>query len=110
MREFDFLKGCRVIDLTDDVGSLCGKVLGDLGADVIKIEPPGGDPARHTGPFYRDMPHPERSLFWWFANLNKRSIVMDINAEGERKRLFQLIKTADFNDNDGLWAFGREEG
>jgi len=48
----------RVLDLTDEKGFLCGKILGDLGADVIKIEKPGGDRARRIGPFYKDIPHP----------------------------------------------------
>ena len=50
------LEGFRVLDLTDETGHLCGKILGDLGAEVIKIEPPGGDPARRNGPFYDDSP------------------------------------------------------
>ena len=52
------LSHCRVLDLTNERGFLCGKILGDLGADVIKIEPPEGEPARHIGPFYEDVPHP----------------------------------------------------
>ena len=55
----------RVLDLTDEKGLLCGKLLGDLGADVIKIERPGGDAARSIGPFYHDEPDPEKSLFWF---------------------------------------------
>ena len=58
----DMLSPYRVIDLTDEKGWLCGKILGDLGADVIKVERPGGDPARNKGPFYHDQPHPEKSL------------------------------------------------
>ena len=55
----------RVLDLTDEQGLLAGKILADLGADVVQIEPPGGNPARNIGPFYGDDPRPEKSLFWW---------------------------------------------
>ena len=55
----------RVLDLTDAGGLLCGKILADLGADVIQIEPPGGSAARDIGPFYRDEVDREKSLFWW---------------------------------------------
>ena len=65
----------RVLDLSDEKGFLCGKLLGDLGADVIKIEPPGGDPARWIGPFYRDEPDPEKSLLWWAFNSGKSAVV-----------------------------------
>jgi crotonobetainyl-CoA:carnitine CoA-transferase CaiB-like acyl-CoA transferase len=54
----------RVLDLTTERGMLCGQILGDLGADVIQIEPPGGSPARRLGPFYHDIPSPDGSLFW----------------------------------------------
>ncbi|MDD5288564.1 MAG: CoA transferase [Dehalococcoidales bacterium] len=86
----------RVLDLTDEKGLLCGKLLGDLGADIIKIEPPGGDPSRNIGPFYHDEPHPEKSLFWFARNANKRGITLDIE-KAEGKELFtSLVKTADF--------------
>ena len=58
----------RVLDLTDEKGLMCGKIMGDLGADVIKIEQPGGDPARNIGPFYHDEIDPEKSLFWFALN------------------------------------------
>jgi crotonobetainyl-CoA:carnitine CoA-transferase CaiB-like acyl-CoA transferase len=67
----------RVLDLTDENGSLCSKILADLGADVIKIEKPGGDKSRNIGPFYQDDPKSTKSLFW-FAIINKRSITLDI--------------------------------
>ena len=68
----------RVLDLTDEKGLMCGKLLGDLGADVIKIEKPGGDIARNIGPFWHDEPDPEKSLFWFALNANKRGITLDI--------------------------------
>ena len=56
------LTGLRILELANETGQFCGKLLGDLGADVVKIEPPGGEPNRHVGPFLDDLPHPERSL------------------------------------------------
>jgi crotonobetainyl-CoA:carnitine CoA-transferase CaiB-like acyl-CoA transferase len=64
----------RALDLTDERGLLCGKILGDLGADVIKVERPGGDLARNIGPFYHDENDPEKSLFWFAYNSSKREI------------------------------------
>ena len=61
----------RVLDLTDSRGYFCGKVLADLGADVIKIEKPGGDAGRGVGPFYHDIPDPEKSLFGSLIMLTK---------------------------------------
>jgi crotonobetainyl-CoA:carnitine CoA-transferase CaiB-like acyl-CoA transferase len=52
----------KVLDLSNERGYLCGKILGDLGADVIKIEKPGGDAARNTPPYYHDVADPEKSL------------------------------------------------
>jgi len=85
----------RVLDLTDEKGFLCGKILGDLGADVIKVEKPGGDPARRIGPFYHDIPDPERSLYWFAYNNNKRSITLDIETTDGRELFKKLVKTAD---------------
>lgn len=90
------LTGYRVLDLSDATGHLCGKILGDLGADVLKIEPPGGDPARNTGPFYHDIPHPEKSLYWYYANLNKRGITLNPEAAAGRELFLRLVKSADF--------------
>jgi crotonobetainyl-CoA:carnitine CoA-transferase CaiB-like acyl-CoA transferase len=90
------LAGYRVLDLSDEKGLLCGKLLGELGADVIKIEPPGGDPARNIGPFYKDNPHPEKSLFWFFTNLYKRGITLNLETSDGREILKRLVETADF--------------
>lgn len=85
----------RVLDLTNELGFLCGKILGDLGADVIKIEPPGGDPARNVGPFYRDIHDPEKSLYWFAYNNNKRGITLNIETARGRDLFRELAKTAD---------------
>jgi crotonobetainyl-CoA:carnitine CoA-transferase CaiB-like acyl-CoA transferase len=86
----------RVLDLTDEKGLLCGKLLGDLGADVIKIERPGGDPARHIGPFYHDEVDPEKSLFWFAFNSSKRGITLDIESPDGQDIFKRLVKGADF--------------
>lgn len=89
------LAGFRILDLTDHKGLYCAKVLADLGADVIKIEPPGGDPSRNTGPFYKDTPDPEKSLFWWAYNTSKRGITLDIGTAEGKDIFLRLAKTAD---------------
>jgi benzylsuccinate CoA-transferase BbsE subunit len=91
-----FLDGYRVLDLTDEKGHLCGKLLGDLGADVLKIEPPGGDPARNKGPFYKDVPIPEKSFQWFFTNLNKRGVTLNLETADGKEIFMKLVETADF--------------
>lgn len=89
------LAGYRVLDLADDKGLYCGKLLADLGADVIKVEPPGGDRTRLVPPFYHDEMHPEKSLSFLYLNANKRSLTLDL-AGSEGKAAFQrLVATAD---------------
>src|SRR5919109_2931972 len=90
------LTGYRALDLTDEKGVLCGKILADLGVDVIKLEPPGGDPARRLGPFAEDIPNPERSLFWWAFNANKRSITLDLTKPQGRDLFLRMVRVADF--------------
>ncbi|MBI4560405.1 MAG: CoA transferase, partial [Candidatus Rokubacteria bacterium] len=86
----------RVLDLTDHRGSLCGKILADLGADVVKVEPPEGSPARRVGSFCRDVEDPERSLHWWAYGVNCRSLVLDFTVPEGRARLLELVLAADF--------------
>ncbi|MFC1871993.1 CaiB/BaiF CoA transferase family protein [Chloroflexota bacterium] len=90
------LDNYRVLDLTDKSGYLCGKILADLGADVIKVEKPGGDPGRWHGPFYHDIPHPEKSLYWFAYNLNKRGITLDIETSDGCALFKRLVQNADF--------------
>ena len=82
----------RILDLTTERGLLCGQMLGDLGADVIKIEPPGGSPARRLAPFFEDKPDPNRSLYWWAYNRNKRSITLNLETD-EGKDIFYRLAT-----------------
>jgi benzylsuccinate CoA-transferase BbsE subunit len=85
----------RILDLTDHKGIYCAKILADLGADVIKLEKPGGDATRNIGPFYKDIAHPEKSIYWWAYNTSKRGITLNIET-ADGKDIFQrLVKTAD---------------
>jgi len=93
--EAGLLSGYRVLDLTDEKGFLCGKTLGDLGADVIKVEKPGGDPSRRLGPFYKDIQHPERSLYWFAYNANKRGITLNLECEEGRELFKRLVQKVD---------------
>lgn len=85
----------RVLDLTDEKGFLCGRILADLGADVIKVEKPGGDESRWIGPFVGGVPHKERSLYWYAYNANKRGITLNIKTKAGRQIFERLVKTAD---------------
>ncbi len=89
------LDGIHVLDLTNENGFLCGRMLAELGADVIKVERPGGDASRNIGPFYHDIPDPEKSLTWFAYNLNKRGITLDITTADGRELLKRLVKTSD---------------
>ncbi len=89
------LDDIRVLDLAGAIGQYCTKLLADLGADVIKIEPPEGDPVRGLPPFYHDKQDPEKSLYWLNLNTNKRSATLSI-ADAEGRKLFEkLVATAD---------------
>jgi len=87
--------GLRVLELADEKGQFCGKLLGDLGADVVKIEPPGGERSRQVGPFLDDIPHPERSLSFWYYNTSKRGITLNLETADGRQLFGLLAATAD---------------
>ncbi|MFN8532978.1 MAG: CoA transferase [Dehalococcoidia bacterium] len=90
------LDGVRVIDLTEGIaGPFATKQLADFGADVIKIERPGGDPARRIGPFPGDLPHPEKSGMFVHLNTNKRSVVVDPSTPSGREIILKLAANAD---------------
>ncbi len=85
----------RILDLTDDRAFICGRALSDFGAEVIKIEKPGGDPARFRGPFYKDQADPEKNLTWFAFNSNKKGITLDIETAKGKEIFKKLVKTAD---------------
>ena len=89
------LSGYRVIDLADEKGQLCARLLGELGADVIKVEPRTGHPTRANGPFYRDEAGPESSLYWWAMNAGKRSVTCELRIEAGRDLFQRLVAAAD---------------
>jgi crotonobetainyl-CoA:carnitine CoA-transferase CaiB-like acyl-CoA transferase len=89
------LAGLRVLEIADEKGRFCGKLLGDMGADVIKIEPPGGDHTRRVGPFLDDIPHRDRSLSFWYYNTSKRGITLALDTPDGRDLFRQLAAGAD---------------
>jgi crotonobetainyl-CoA:carnitine CoA-transferase CaiB-like acyl-CoA transferase len=90
------LAGVKVIDLTHHIaGPYATKLLADFGADVLKVERPGGDPARRLPPFYHDQPDAEKSLPFLYLNTNKRSITLNLKSETGRSILMDLLADAD---------------
>ncbi|MBV1877016.1 MAG: CoA transferase [Pseudomonadales bacterium] len=89
------LAGLRVIEIANERISYAGKLLADMGADVILVEPAGGDPSRHYPPFVDDQPGPDRSLYWWHYNTSKRSVVLNLDDSNGQDQFRQLIKSAD---------------
>src|SRR5215468_6903240 len=85
----------RVVDMTDVRGALAARVLADLGADVVKVEPPGGDPGRRRAPFAGDVEEPDRALAFLYRNANKRGVELDPALPAGRARLAALLARAD---------------
>jgi crotonobetainyl-CoA:carnitine CoA-transferase CaiB-like acyl-CoA transferase len=92
----NLLSPYRVLDLTDVRGQIAGMMLGDLGADVIRIEGPGGSEARHSEPMLSNGPKAERSLAFKAFNRNKRSAIVDFTTTEGREIFLHLVKDADF--------------
>src|SRR5439155_21961111 len=83
------LSGARVLDRATPRAELAGRLLADLGAEVLKIEPPGGTPSRLLPPFSETGPR--QSLYWAAVGVGKRSSVVDIDTENGRERLRALV-------------------
>jgi crotonobetainyl-CoA:carnitine CoA-transferase CaiB-like acyl-CoA transferase len=90
------LSDVRVLDLTRLLpGGFCSLLLADLGAEVLKVEPPGGDAVRRRGPFVGGEPHPDCGVQWIAANLGKHSAVLELNRPEGVERLRALARQAD---------------
>ena len=90
------LNGIKVLDLAEDVaGSFCARLLADYGADVLKLEPPGGSALRRLGPFFHDDPHGEKSLFFLVMNLNKKGATLNLEDAAGRKIFKDLVSHVD---------------
>ena len=89
------LSHIKVLDLSDEKGQLCGKFLADLGATVIKVEPPYGDLARIKAPFFHDEQSKEKSLFWFSNNAGIKSITLNLEEQKGRQILNKLVKKVD---------------
>jgi len=89
------LSGLRIIELASDRAAYAGKLMGDLGADVIVVEAPGGHASRQFGPFVDDRPDADTCLWWWHYNTSKRSLVLDLGSEDGRDAFRQLARSAD---------------
>jgi len=86
----ELLAGLRVVDMADEKGELCGRLLADLGADVIRVEPPGGARSRRLPPF-----HEGNSMYFAARNANKRGVTIDLDDPAGSERLRRLVETAD---------------
>lgn len=89
------LTDLKVLGLAEPIGVYCGKLVADLGADVVRIEPPGGDPISHISLFYDDDPDPEKSLCWCHFNNSKRGITLDLEKSEEAGLFKRLVQWAD---------------
>ena len=92
----NLLSGYRALDLTDEKGFVCGKILAALGIETIKVEPPGGDPARSIPPFFHGKPEINNSLYWLAYNTDKRSITLNLELERGQELFKKLITQCDF--------------
>src|SRR5262245_45953315 len=89
------LTGLRVVEFADETAEYSGLLRAGLGADVVKIESPAGARTRRIGPFWKDEPDPEKSLYFWAYNRGKRSVVADLETAPGRDTVLSLLAGAD---------------
>src|SRR5260370_18635613 len=92
----ELLKGFRMLALTDEEGAMCGKMFADMGAEVIKVEPPQGCATRRIPPFLNDQPGPDASAYFLAYQAGKRSITLNLESADGRRLLSDLAAKADF--------------
>jgi len=92
----ELLKGFRMLDLTDEKGAMCGKIFADLGAEVIKVEPPGGCSTRRIPPFLEDEVGPDRGLYFIAYQAGKKSVTANLDSGDGRAMVAELAKKCDF--------------
>jgi len=92
----ELLSGFRMLDLADEKGALCSKIFADMGADVIKVEPPQGCSTRRIPPFVDDVPDAERSLYFIAYQAGKRSVTLNLDSPDGRALLEDLVRKSDF--------------
>ncbi len=91
-----WLDGLRILDLSEGIaGPFCAKLLADLGADVVKVEPLEGDLSRRLGPYPGDVPDPERSASFFYFNTSKRGVTLDLDTAAGRAELERLVRRFD---------------
>jgi crotonobetainyl-CoA:carnitine CoA-transferase CaiB-like acyl-CoA transferase len=96
MKLESLLYGYRALDLTDEKGFICGKILAAMGVETIKVEPPGGDPARNIPPYSNGEPETNSSIYWLAHNTDKRSITLNLALEQGREFFKKLVHRCDF--------------
>ena len=89
------LKGITILEIGDQLTQFAGKLLADMGAQVIKVEPKKGAPSRNIGPFYKDIPDKNGSLYFWNYNTSKKSITLDLNTKEGQEKLLHLLDDTD---------------
>ena len=89
------LTGIRVLDLSQDIaGPYMTRLMAGMGAEVIKVEPPTGDPSRRVGPFPNHIPHREKSALYLYLNTSKRGVTLDLHTATGRDLLLRLVRKA----------------
>ena len=89
------LEGIRVLELSSQLAAPAGKLLAELGAEVVVVEPPGGDPSRHAGPYADGVESPDNAVLWWAFNAGKLGVTLDLDTEADRERFVRLVAAAD---------------